>query len=206
MARKEEWRTYKTTKACFEVSNYGNVRGEILNKPITVIINKNGRRCINNQMYCIYRFVWTLFNGPVPKGYVIHHIDHNKQNDRLDNLMLMTNEEHMKHHATGREQTEEKSSKISNAHKGKKWFNNGIIMVFAYECPDGFVKGRLPMTDEHKRKIAEANTGKCCSQETRDKISKSEKGRIPWNKGLNKETDERIAKYAEKESLTKNNK
>lgn len=34
--------------------------------------------------------------------------------------------------------------------KGKKWFNNGIKTVRAFECPNGFTKGRLKMKRKHK--------------------------------------------------------
>lgn len=33
-----------------------------------------------------------------PKGYVVHHIDHNVENNNLGNLMMMTQSEHMKLH------------------------------------------------------------------------------------------------------------
>lgn len=58
-------------------------------------------------------------------------------------------------------------------------------------------------TEEAKRKISIA--GKNISDETRKKMSKSKKGMIPWNKGLTKETDERVRKYGENESKTKIN-
>ena len=29
------------------------------------------------------------------------------------------------------------------AAKGKKWFNNGITQILAFECPEGYVKGML---------------------------------------------------------------
>jgi hypothetical protein len=44
------------------------------------------------------RAVWELHNGPIPKGMVIHHIDQNKQNDVLSNLMMLTKAAHVKHH------------------------------------------------------------------------------------------------------------
>ena len=35
----------------------------------------------------------------IPKGYVVHHIDGNKQNNILSNLVLLTVEEHNNAHA-----------------------------------------------------------------------------------------------------------
>lgn len=51
--------------------------------------------------------------------------------------------------------SEETKDKISKAHKNKKrnyysrgnkgmhWYNNGIVQMQSFECPEGFVKGRL---------------------------------------------------------------
>ena len=33
--------------------------------------------------------VWEAFNGDIPMGYVVGHIDGNRQNNRLDNLKLV---------------------------------------------------------------------------------------------------------------------
>ena len=43
----------------------------------------------------------------------------------------------------GKHHSEEAKRKMSEANFGKHWFNNGIKNVFARECPEGFVKGRL---------------------------------------------------------------
>lgn len=71
------------------------------------------------------------------------------------------------------ERTEETRIRISNGKKGKK------------------------LSKVTKRKISESHKGKKLSEEHKRKISKGGKGRIPWNKGLTKETDERVKKYAE---------
>lgn len=89
---------------------------------------------------------------------------------------------------------------------GRHWYNNGIIQVQALECPEGFVLGRLPITEETKKKISETLTGKPSpikgrpkSEEARRKMSETRKERkIPaWNKGLTASTDERVAKNSE---------
>ena len=39
--------------------------------------------------------------------------------------------------------TLETKKKLSEANKGKHWFNNGKINNFCYECPEGFIPGKL---------------------------------------------------------------
>ncbi len=43
-------------------------------------------------------------------------------------------------------QTDEQKAKNSEKTKGKLWFNNGLVSVMKYECPEGFVPGRLKFT------------------------------------------------------------
>lgn len=46
---------------------------------------------IKNKTYRrVHRLVWEAFNGKIPKGYVIDHINNNKKDNRLENLQLMT--------------------------------------------------------------------------------------------------------------------
>ena len=42
----------------------------------------------------------------------------------------------------GKQHTDESKMKMSEALKGRSWFTNGERDVFAYECPEGFIKGR----------------------------------------------------------------
>ena len=49
----------------------------------------------------------------------------------------------------GRHLTEEQKRRLSEANKGNQvakgriWFNNGTIERMAYECPEGFIRGRI---------------------------------------------------------------
>jgi len=52
----------------------------------------------------MHRVVWEHFNGKIPKGHDIHHIDHNKENNNINNLELYTKAEHAKKFATGNNQ------------------------------------------------------------------------------------------------------
>jgi hypothetical protein len=54
------------------------------------------------------------------------------------------------------------------------------------------------LSKETKIKLSEVRRGFKCSEDTKKKISKARMGQVPWNKGLIKETDKRIAKMSEK--------
>ena len=50
-----------------------------------------------------HRIVWTHFNGPIPDGKQVNHLDLNKQNNRPSNLELVTGAENIRHsYANGR--------------------------------------------------------------------------------------------------------
>ena len=52
----------------------------------------NGQR----KHVLVHRAVWEAFNGPIPEGYDIDHIDGNPKNNRLDNLEAVTHQENIK--------------------------------------------------------------------------------------------------------------
>lgn len=41
-----------------------------------------------------HRFIWKEKNGKIPKGKIIHHINGNQEDYRLDNLICVTPSEH----------------------------------------------------------------------------------------------------------------
>lgn len=40
--------------------------------------------------YKVHRVIWELFNGPIPEGFVIDHLDGNSVNNNITNLALKT--------------------------------------------------------------------------------------------------------------------
>ena len=60
---------------------------------------------INGKRYRLHRYIYQKYYGEIPKGYDIHHIDHNKDNNEIENLQLLTSTKHKSIH--GKEVTEE---------------------------------------------------------------------------------------------------
>lgn len=46
-----------------------------------------------------HRFVWEKHHGPIPKGWVVHHKNHNRLDNRIENLEAMPRGQHQTLHA-----------------------------------------------------------------------------------------------------------
>jgi hypothetical protein len=56
------------------------------------------KRKVRGRRVDAHRLIWELANGPIPEGYIVHHRDHDKLNNDLSNLELMTHQQHAEHH------------------------------------------------------------------------------------------------------------
>lgn len=54
---------------------------------------------VNGSSRPEHRVIWEKANGPIPPGYVIHHINGNGRDNRLENLMMMAPRDHVALHA-----------------------------------------------------------------------------------------------------------
>jgi hypothetical protein len=58
---------------------------------VKVVLHKKGKR----QDFLLHRLVWSTFNGPIPKGLVVNHLNEIKDDNRLENLEVCTQKENI---------------------------------------------------------------------------------------------------------------
>lgn len=70
-------------------SNVGEVAGRIDAFGYVVVKFKQ-------KAYRGHRIVWEMFNGEIPKGMQIDHINQNRSDNRIENLRIVTNQQNSK--------------------------------------------------------------------------------------------------------------
>lgn len=129
-----------------------NSKGEVQK----ITIRKNGRPYFKGMS--IHQIQIHTHIG-YKQGYDIHHIDENKLNNSLKNLVYLTRNEHTKIHHKGennsfygKHHSDEAKKKIGEANKGR---------TFSEEWKKKLseaAKGRI-FSEDHKRKLSAANKG-----------------------------------------------
>jgi hypothetical protein len=103
--QKEKWVDFYKFPDTYEVSDMGKLRNKITKKISNPILSKEGY-----YSYSIYqngkryrfranRVVYFSFNPQTPTYLDIHHLDHNKKNNKLSNLGAIDRRTHSSMHA-----------------------------------------------------------------------------------------------------------
>lgn len=75
---------------------------------------------LNKKYFFAHRIIWEMFNGKIPEGFVIDHIDGNRANNLLLNLRVCTFQEN--HFNRGKQINNKSGFKGVSFHKQKqKW-------------------------------------------------------------------------------------
>lgn len=129
----------------------------------------------------LYRKIYEDHYGPIPKGYHVHHIDGNHENNDPENLMAVTPEEHARLHVE----------------MGLMW-KGGDRTKWIVGASEAGVKGGTAywkaFTPEEKTERAKLMasrssrfSGKKCSLEHREKLSKALTDKPLWKCACGKE-------------------
>lgn len=51
--------------------------------------------CRDRKQYSTHRVIWEMFNGPIPNGMEIDHINHIRDDNRIENLRMVTKQSNM---------------------------------------------------------------------------------------------------------------
>ena len=88
----------------------GNVINIVKKVPIKGTQNNSGYLYVGVRKYCgkrttmsSHRFIWECFNGVIPEGKVIDHINDDKKDNRLCNLQMLTQQQNCKKSANNRD-------------------------------------------------------------------------------------------------------
>lgn len=101
----DEWKEIQLYENRYLISKEGNIKSLLTDKILeenvskkfntyksVKLIDKNGKR----KGHLIHRLVYQTFNGKINRNMVIDHINKNKQDNRLENLRMITQTENVK--------------------------------------------------------------------------------------------------------------
>lgn len=67
-----------------------------------IVLTKDGKKTPCR----LHRLIWEAFNGPIPEGKEVNHINEVKTDNRVENLNLMTRKENINHGTCIKRRTE----------------------------------------------------------------------------------------------------
>ena len=74
---------------------------------------------INGKRIRLHRYIYEKLKGEIPKGYEVHHVDQDKENNNIDNLELLLKKEHRKIHSMTLTVEERERKKTNNRTNGR---------------------------------------------------------------------------------------
>ena len=148
-------------------------------------------------MYSVYLII-NKINLKKYVGYTKHSIER-RFNEHVGETKTKTKRLFMKAlRKYGKESFTIRHISTAPDHETAKWMEKRLVVMFESYGKSGYNMtpggdGGGPHTDEHKQYMCELYKDREFTEDWKSKISLSKKGSIPWNKGLTKDIDPRVA-------------
>jgi hypothetical protein len=117
----------------YSVSNIGSVRNDRTGRILRQTPNRKGyltiSPCVDGRKACcnVARLVVQEFVGPIPEGMEVDHINHRRDDNRIENLRIVSSSDNQRNRAS----------------------HNGVAVEWFDELPEG----AEPMTEDRGRAI-----------------------------------------------------
>jgi hypothetical protein len=141
--------------------------------------NPNGKRPRAVRMHI---YVWEKHNGPVPEGFHIHHKDKNKDNNSIENLVLLSEAEHLSMHGLERSEQARKNV-VKYAHPaatewhkseaGKEWHSNQFQRTLGTHLGKTVTKVCEMCGEEYETPYLKRGKSRFCSNKCKARFRKA---------------------------------
>ena len=129
----ETWKDIPGYEGLYQASNLGRIRSFKRNNIRILKPNREGSGYYRVILYLnsvrknvsVHRLLWTAFNGLIPEGLQINHLNENKADNRLENLSLCTAKENINYGTRNKRAGEKLCKRIQMLDK-----NNNILKTF----------------------------------------------------------------------------
>ena len=107
-----EWRTVRAAQKVERQPNVKCHKHQAQREPLPIGTTRSHStgyvmvRTVDGWMY-EHRAVWQAHYGPIPDGHHVHHINHVRDDNRLENLRLVEGRTHNRHHTQRRHEAGE---------------------------------------------------------------------------------------------------
>lgn len=153
----------------YDIYEDGRIYSKYWKKSLMGYVQKNGYvqvglKCVDGtkKLFRFHRVIWTYFNGAIPEGYEINHIDENKKNNALSNLNLMTHTENC-NWGTGIQRSSEKQRGKHLSEETKSKIGKALSKPVVAVDKDGNVVKRFSSTKEAQRNgFNSGHVSNCC--------------------------------------------
>jgi len=116
---------------------------------------------ITGKNTLLHRLIWECINGPIAKGFDIHHKDGNKLNNSIDNLECISHPEHLSMHMKANKKLHdwhksEEGRKFLGEKSKKLWQTREVHTIPCVRCGKDFQAKQIDRAKYCNKRCEEA--------------------------------------------------